>query len=552
MRDALLISKVYTGIRNGWKQKEIAAKAGCTTCTVNHLARVRPTRVLLFGDTHCGSEVGLTPPVYQWQCVGDPTNEEHRKRNKFARLQKECYTWYTNTLDLLRPIDRVFHMGDLTDGDGKRSGGTEQITTDRKVQVGMAIEAIEQIRCDKHIFVYGTPYHTGDAEDFEVDIAKHFNAKIGSHEWEKINGVVFDLKHKQGATQNPATSLFTAIRDNREWAVLDEQPKADVLVRASIPSLQAYGCLTAGHKILTSDLRYVPVETLGMGDKLLAFEAEATKGKKRRWVESEVVANHPVKAEVYKITLSDGTILEATKDHPFLSQYRGNQYIWKTVEELYKQFKKAGSHIRFRRTLPVWSTDTSYEAGYLAGFYDSEGCLCQTEVKPQGRRFVVSACQNKLAAKQKENPCYRTAVDYTAKLGYTISNRSKSDARENIHTFDVLGGITEVLRFLGSVRPKRLLEKLDISKLGQLRSTTKIDLYIIDIKLVGIKTVFALGTTSETYISEGFLSHNTKFGARQCSRKVQFGLMALDVWPDGVVIPHVHIAKLAGHKTRVN
>jgi len=148
-------------------------------------------------------------------------------------------------------------MGDLTDGDGKRSGGTEQITTDRKKQAAMAIEAIEQIRCNDLVFVYGTPYHTGDAEDFEVDIATHFNSKIGSHEWEEVNGVVFDLKHKQGSTQNPATSLFTAVRDNREWAVLGEQPKADVLVRAhshrycvldledclaiSIPSLQAYG-----------------------------------------------------------------------------------------------------------------------------------------------------------------------------------------------------------------------------------------------------------------------------------------------------------------------
>ena len=257
MHDPKLLHRVYTGIRNGWKHKEIAAKAGCSVHTIGHLARVRPIRVLLFGDTHCGSEVGLTPPAYQWNCIDNPTSQEHRTINKFATLQKECWDWYISTLDILRPIDKVFGMGDLTDGDGKRSGGTEQITTDRKKQAAMAIEAIEQIRCNDLVFVYGTPYHTGDAEDFEVDIATHFNSKIGSHEWEEVNGVVFDLKHKQGSTQNPATSLFTAVRDNREWAVLGEQPKADVLVRAhshrycvldledclaiSIPSLQAYG-----------------------------------------------------------------------------------------------------------------------------------------------------------------------------------------------------------------------------------------------------------------------------------------------------------------------
>ena len=257
MHNPELLRKVYTGIRNGWKQKEIAAKARCTVNTVNHLARVRPTRALLFADPHCGSVVGLTPPAYQFKLLDTPTTAEHRKRNKWAKLQNECHDWFTNTLDLLKPIDRVFIMGDCIEGDGSRSGGTELITTDRKVQASMAIEIIEQIGCRDMVMVYGTAYHTGNAEDFEVDIATHFGVKIGSHEWEEVNGVVFDLKHDQSSTKNPGTSLFNAVGDNREWVVNGEQPKADVLVRAhthrycildledcmaiSCPSLQAYG-----------------------------------------------------------------------------------------------------------------------------------------------------------------------------------------------------------------------------------------------------------------------------------------------------------------------
>ena len=255
--DPKLLRRVYTGIRSRQKYKDIAIMAGCTVSVVDHLSRIKPTRVLFFGDSHCGSEVGLTPPEYQYQLLNDPSTEERRKYDKWARLQKECWDWYIDTLDILKPIDKVFVLGDCIDGDGKRSSGTEQITTDRKKQTSMAIEVIKQIGCDKFIFVHGTPYHTGDAEDFEVDIAEHFSSKIGSHEWEEVNGVVFDLKHKQGNTQNPATSLFNDVRDNREWAVLDEQPKADIIVRAhthrycilsmedctaiSIPSLQAYG-----------------------------------------------------------------------------------------------------------------------------------------------------------------------------------------------------------------------------------------------------------------------------------------------------------------------
>ena len=257
MRDPELLHRIYTGIRRGWKQQDIATWVGCDRRVINRLARIRPTRLLPIADFHCGSEVGLTPPVYQYKCIDNPISTEHRRRNKLARLQKECHDWYINTLDLFRPIDKVYIVGDCTDGNGSRSGGVEQITTDRKKQASMAIEVIEEIGCKDIGMVYGTAYHTGDAEDFEVDIATHFGAKIGSHEWEEINGVVFDFKHDQSSTKNPGTSLYNAVIDNQEWALLGEQPKADVLIRAhthryctiqtegclaiSLPSLQAYG-----------------------------------------------------------------------------------------------------------------------------------------------------------------------------------------------------------------------------------------------------------------------------------------------------------------------
>ncbi|GAH12713.1 unnamed protein product, partial [marine sediment metagenome] len=155
-----------------------------------------------------------------------------RTLNKWAKLQKESWDWYTNKLEMLKPIDKLFYLGDGIDGTGHRSGGTELIFTDRKVQVRMAIEALEVAEAKDMVMVYGTPYHTGDVEDFEMDIATHFKCKIGGHEWEEVNGCMFDLKHKQGNCDNPTTGLWQQIRDHREWAGLGEQPKANVLVRA--------------------------------------------------------------------------------------------------------------------------------------------------------------------------------------------------------------------------------------------------------------------------------------------------------------------------------
>lgn len=252
-----IIHQICIGLRAGLSHRTIAATVPCNISTVHRLSGIKPTRILLPGDYHCGSNVGLTPPAYQYKYITNPKTEEHRKRNKWSRLQKECWDWYIKTVNMLKPIDKAFVLGDLIDGDGSRSGGTELITTDRKVQVCMAIEALEVLEANGMVMVFGTPYHTGQAEDYETDAAQHFGCKIGGHEWENVNGCIFDLKHKQSNTKNPATSIWNEIVDNREWAVLGEQPKADVLVRAhthrfchlriedcigiSIPALQAYG-----------------------------------------------------------------------------------------------------------------------------------------------------------------------------------------------------------------------------------------------------------------------------------------------------------------------
>lgn len=252
-----IVHQICIGLRARKRHKDIADSVKCNISAVQKLSAIRPIRSLLAGDFHCGNNIGLTPPAYQYRQIFNPKTEEHNKRNKWARLQKECWEWYLHTLNLLKPIDKCFVLGDLIDGDGSRSGGTELITTDRKVQTCMAIECIEPIEAGGMSMVYGTPYHTGQSEDFEVDVSRHFKVKIGSHEWEIINGVVFDLKHHQSSTKNPATSLFNEVVNNREWAILNEQPKADILVRAhthrfcilqmedclalSIPALTAYG-----------------------------------------------------------------------------------------------------------------------------------------------------------------------------------------------------------------------------------------------------------------------------------------------------------------------
>ena len=250
-------SNIYHYLRLGMSPDALAKRQGISLSSVYKARKVKPQRILLVGDLHCGHNTGLTPPAYQYKIIEKPETEEHNKRNKWATLQHEMWDWYITRIDELRPINRMLVLGDTIDGSGEKSGGTELITTDRKVQCQMAIEALKIPQAGKVTMVFGTAYHTGAKEDFEIDVARELNAKIGSHERESVFGCVIDFRHHQGNTKNPLTSLINELINNREWAVDSEQPKADVIIRAhthrycfarmedcvliSIPALTGYG-----------------------------------------------------------------------------------------------------------------------------------------------------------------------------------------------------------------------------------------------------------------------------------------------------------------------
>lgn len=139
--------------------------------------------------------------------------------------------------------------GDAIDGKGFRSGGSELITTDRQEQTNIAIECIDQAvgGSAKVLMTYGTGYHTGNEEDWEGLIAKHFDAKIGSHEWVTAEGVTFDFKHHIGSSQVPhgrSTSLNREGLWSHLWAESAATPKSDILIRSHVHYHSYCGDLT--------------------------------------------------------------------------------------------------------------------------------------------------------------------------------------------------------------------------------------------------------------------------------------------------------------------
>jgi hypothetical protein len=182
-------------------------------------------RVLALGDLHCGARTGLTPPEW-WE-------SEHTET---GRVQRETWGWFERQVRYLGPFDALLVGGDSLDGTGRKSGGTELLTTDRVEQCRIAAACIRAIPCQgKTVIVHGTPYHTGQDEDWEEVLAEMVGASaVGGHEWVDVNGTTFDLKHKVGSSQVPWGRHTAVARErvqNILWNSIDGAPRADVILR---------------------------------------------------------------------------------------------------------------------------------------------------------------------------------------------------------------------------------------------------------------------------------------------------------------------------------
>jgi hypothetical protein len=135
------------------------------------------------------------------------------------------------------PIDLLIVNGDLIDGRGEASGGTELITPDRTVQAEMAVAALEVWEPRKVVVSIGTPYHTGKTEDWEKTIASVLGGKAYSHPFLDVEGVVFDCKHKVGRS-SVSYGRGTPLAKERDWNLwwFDRggQPKADIILRSHV------------------------------------------------------------------------------------------------------------------------------------------------------------------------------------------------------------------------------------------------------------------------------------------------------------------------------
>jgi hypothetical protein len=262
-----------------------------------------------------------------------------------------------------------------------------------------------------------------------------------------------------------------------------------------------YGCLIPGHKILKKDLTWEKVENLKSGDELLSFDENTEFNGFRKYKLSKVIRNIPIIKECSVIKLSNGDELTASNDHPWLVK-RNGYWCWKNTNEL---IHKNGNNT-IQRILPMWDSRENYDSGYLAAFMDGEGNLNQPlrkDREPNEYGFMITFSQKDMTIVNK----LCCSLD---NLGYDYSVSPYDSKDKEQMAIRLKGGIQEKLRFLGETGCAKN-NRLDFDKLQQNRIFEFDEANILSITPIGKTLVMGLETSSATYISNGYGSHNTKF-----------------------------------------
>lgn len=262
-------------------------------------------------------------------------------------------------------------------------------------------------------------------------------------------------------------------------------------------------CLDKSVKVLRSDLNWVEAGSIKENDELIGFDEEV--GPKmegdnnfRQWRNATVEKAKVIKQPCYRIHFADGTQVISSKDHKWLT-YGEHQMRWKRTDELITSAHREGRPTKVVKVLDVWEEDKSYDAGFLSAAFDGEGYLTQNEhshCNGHGLRLGFSQNENLMAER------FRQAL---MKTGF---NCTETEGNNAIRIFNIKGGRPEIMRFLGQIRPPRLLDKFNPEYLGNMQRKNAVS--VESLEYLGEQEVIALKTSTKTFVAEGFASHNSE------------------------------------------
>jgi hypothetical protein len=247
-------------------------------------------------------------------------------------------------------------------------------------------------------------------------------------------------------------------------------------------------CHPKGTKILMSNLSWLNIEQLQIGDEIVGFDEEkqnrqGANTKSRRFRASVVEGVQTRTQRCLRINTSEGTV-QSSLSHKWLTVQRGKRQWarWVDAKDL-----RAGDKLYLMNS--PWLVDNTISGGYLRGILDGEGSITNGNISVSQNPGIV----------------LDTVEEILKEKGYTYTKQKHNGDATWILKFD----LPNSRRLLGQIRPHRLLLKQRPSWEGRgVFAKGTIPTPIVEIEDIGETEVVSLQTSSKTLIANGFLSHN--------------------------------------------
>lgn len=242
-------------------------------------------------------------------------------------------------------------------------------------------------------------------------------------------------------------------------------------------------CLTPDHRLLGNDLVWRTADSYSVGDTVLGFDEDAPARKYRA---AKIQAIKHATAPVFAVTLDNGDVIKTTADHRWLVKGgKPLRHNWVKTKDL-----KIGA--RVPKLLNVWDAPTDNSLSWLEGIFDGEG--------------HVSSNARQLSVSQRPGYVLSRIEDSLKALNIAPTKRCVK-AGSDCALVAVNGTLSERLEFLGTVRPMRLVSKIDFNQLGRLQAGDKCA-RVVSVSYVGEREIIKIQTDARTFVADGYPMHN--------------------------------------------
>lgn len=271
------------------------------------------------------------------------------------------------------------------------------------------------------------------------------------------------------------------------------------LVKSDFKQLELRMCVVPETKILTTDLRWIRADEVKVGDELIGFDEKQQNGHTGvRYRRSNVLACGTVRKKTVTLN-TDKESITGADDH-YLVVMRPNRKGSLTRKWVMLKDIAVGDKLPF--ICRPWEEDKSREGGYLAGIFDGEGWLSAVGIGFAQAQGDVERYTKKLL----------DARGY--RIGSWIAKKQPQYTKPHVKAL-ITCGMWETLRFLGTIRPLRLLQKNAISWEGRRAwgGINTVYATVVSLEMGSEQNLCAITTSTKTYMANGFFSHNCLYCA---------------------------------------